>query len=122
YIGKAMESAPITRDDLDASAVVVVLTTLPAGADALAFARAVVDERLAACVGVLSEMQSVYRWQGAVEHAPERQLVIKTTRGQVARLTDWLAAHHPYEVPELIVMPADGGDAYLAWVRQSTAG
>lgn len=116
-----MDPAPITRGDLEASAVVIVLTTLPADADAPAFARAIVDERLAACVSVMGEMYSVYRWQGAVERAAERQLVIKTTRGQVARLEAWLAGRHPYDVPELIVLPAaSGGDAYLAWVRQCT--
>jgi len=108
-----------TADDQE---VVVLLTTLPADADAEAFAAALVDERLAACVSVLPEMRSVYRWMGALERTTERQLLVKTTRGRVAAINARLATLHPYEVPELLVVRAcDGSDAYLAWVRQSTA-
>ena len=106
---------------VDPRDVLVVLTTLPAGSDAEAFARVLVDERLAACVSTMAEMRSAYRWQGGVEQAVERQVVIKTTRGQLARLEARVAELHPYEVPELLVLAACGGsDAYLAWVRQST--
>jgi len=105
----------------DPGEVVVLLTTLPADADARVAARALVTARLAACVSIAGDMVSVYRWQGSVEESPERQLVIKTTRGQVARVGAWLAEHHPYEVPELLVLSVDGGgDAYLAWVRECT--
>jgi len=106
-----------------ASEVVVVLTTLPEEADAAAFAAALVDERLAACVSIGAPMTSVYRWKGAVERAAERQLLMKTVRAKVPAIEARLAALHPYEVPELLVLPvAGGGDAYLAWVRASTAG
>ena len=102
--------------------VVLLLTTLPVDADADAFASALVDERLAACVSVLPEMRSVYRWQGAVERAAERQLLVKTTRGRITAIAARLRTLHPYDVPELLVVPAcDGGEAYLAWVRQCTA-
>jgi len=113
-------SMPIGGGD-DPGVVVIVLTTLPADADAMAAARALVTARLAACVSVAGGMVSVYQWQGRVEESPERQLVIKTTRGRVAGIGAWLAGHHPYEVPELLVLPADGGgEAYLAWVRECT--
>jgi periplasmic divalent cation tolerance protein len=106
---------------VDPCDVIVVLTTLPAGSDADAFARALVDERLAACVSVMAEMRSAYRWQGGVEQADERQAVIKTTRGRLARLEARLVELHPYELPELLVLAACGGSAaYLAWVREST--
>jgi periplasmic divalent cation tolerance protein len=109
--------------DSTASAVVVVLTTLPADADAEAFAEALVRERLAACVSIGAPMTSVYTWQGAVERAPERQLIVKTVRDNVALLKARLATLHPYDVPELLVLPiAEGGEAYLAWVRESTTG
>lgn len=111
-------SVPAGGSD-DPDAVVIVLTTLPADADATAAARALVTARLAACVSIAGGMVSVYRWQGSVEESPERQLVIKTTRGRVPGIGAWLAEHHPYEVPELLVLPVDGGgDAYLAWVRE----
>jgi periplasmic divalent cation tolerance protein len=104
------------------SPVVLVLTTLPADADAEAFARSLVGERLAACVSIGAPMISIYRWQGAVENAAERQLLLKTEREKVPRIKARLATLHPYEVPELLVLPVDdGGEAYLAWVRDCTA-
>jgi periplasmic divalent cation tolerance protein len=100
---------------------VIVLTTLPAGADADRFAEVIVQERFAACVNVLAPMTSIYRWQGAVESAEERQLVIKTVATRVEDLKRRLESAHPYEVPEFLVLPVSGGtDVYLAWVREST--
>jgi periplasmic divalent cation tolerance protein len=102
---------------------VIALTTLPAGQDPEAFARVLVDERLAACVNVLPEMLSIYRWQGAVEQDRERQLVIKTTRQQCDALWERIKALHSYDVPEFIVLPVvDGNDAYLRWITDSTGG
>ena len=113
--------------DIDAAAaapdVVAVLTTLPAEADAAAFAETLVTERLAACVSIGAPMISVYVWNGAVERASERQLFLKTVRAKVPAIKARLAALHPYDVPELLVVPViGGGDAYLEWVRESTAG
>jgi periplasmic divalent cation tolerance protein len=101
---------------------ILVLTTL-GGDDPRAeeIARALVDERLAACVNVLAPMVSVYRWKGSVERDTERQLVIKTTRGRLETVKSRLAALHPYELPELIVIPIDGGgEEYLSWVSRQT--
>lgn len=101
---------------------VVVLTTLPSGADAAAFARSLVTERLAACVNLHGEMTSVYRWEGAVSEDTERQLVIKTSRAQVGPLWERLRDLHPYDVPEFLVLPIiDGSDAYLRWLGDSTS-
>jgi periplasmic divalent cation tolerance protein len=98
------------------------MTTLPADADAAAFARALVEARLAACVNLLAPMESVYRWQGQVEHEPERQLVLKTSRTRVNALWERVRELHPYEVPEFIVLPiVDGNDVYLRWIADSTA-
>jgi periplasmic divalent cation tolerance protein len=109
--------------DPDASAVVVVLTTLPAEADAEAFGETLVTEHLAACVSVGAPMTSIYAWKGIIERGFERQVVVKTVRDKVPLLQDRLVALHPYEVPEFLVLPvAGGGDAYLAWVRECTAG
>jgi periplasmic divalent cation tolerance protein len=100
---------------------VVVLTTLPADADAAAFGTALVEERLAACVNLLSPMQSVYRWEGRVDQASERQLVIKTSRLRLDALWERVRTLHPYDVPEFIVLPiVDGSDAYLRWISDST--
>jgi periplasmic divalent cation tolerance protein len=100
---------------------VIVLTTLPAAGDAAALARSLVDERLAACVNILPVMQSLYRWQGAVQQDDERQLVIKTWRDRLPALEDRLKSLHPYEVPEFLVVEAGGGSsAYLDWLRSET--
>jgi periplasmic divalent cation tolerance protein len=100
---------------------VIVLTTLPADADGAAFARALVEERLAACVNLSAPMDSIYRWEGTIETETERQLVIKTSRDRVVELWDRVREMHPYDMPEFLVMPIiDGNDAYLRWVGEST--
>ena len=105
------------------SAVVIALTTLPPDADAAAFAEALVAERLAACVSVGAPMTSIYAWKGAIDRGLERQVLVKTVRGKVPLLEARLTALHPYDVPELLVLPvAEGGEAYLAWVRECAAG
>jgi periplasmic divalent cation tolerance protein len=102
------------------SSFVIVLTTFPADGDAMGVARALVDRRLAACVNVLPPMQSVYRWEGRVDEAAERQLVIKTTAARVDELKSAVASLHPYDVPEFVVVPISGGsDAYLRWLVES---
>ena len=103
------------------SPALIALTTLGADADAIAMARALVDAGVAACVNVLPPMTSVYRWKGQVEQAREQQLVIKTSPAQRPALEAWLRAHHPYETPELLVLGADGSEAYLRWIVESTA-
>ncbi len=104
------------------AACTLVLTTFPAGGDADAFARALVDERLAACVSLLAPMTSVYRWKGAIEHADERQVIIKTTAARVQALQERLQVLHPYDVPECVVIAIDAGSpAYLSWLRESVS-
>jgi periplasmic divalent cation tolerance protein len=100
---------------------VVVMTTLPGDADGPAFGRALLNERLAACVNLLAPMESIYRWEGRVEQETERQVIIKTTRDRLNALWDRVRELHPYEIPEFIVLAiADGNEAYLKWVGEST--
>jgi periplasmic divalent cation tolerance protein len=100
---------------------VLVLTTWPADRDADRCARTLVEEALAACVNVLPPMTSVYRWEGNVEQAAERQLIMKTSRGRVGALRDRLLSLHPYDVPEFLVIEVkEGSDAYLKWIAEST--
>jgi periplasmic divalent cation tolerance protein len=101
--------------------VVIVLTTLPMTADATDVARALVHERLAACVTVLGESQATYRWKDDVCEDRERPLLIKTVRDRLPALEARLRVLHPYEVPEFLVLPvAEGAGTYLAWVRDCT--
>jgi len=103
-----------------AQQVAIVLTTFGVG-QAMAVARVLVDERLAACVNVLPAMTSVYRWDGAVQQDAEEQVVIKTSTDRLAALEARLRQLHPYELPEFLVITADaGGEAYLKWVGVST--
>jgi periplasmic divalent cation tolerance protein len=99
--------------------VVIVLSTVPDEQTGERLARALVDERLAACVNLHGPMVSVYRWKGQVEREAERQLVIKTTRDRVPALEARLKALHSYEIPEFLVLSVeDGSRAYLDWVGQ----
>jgi len=100
---------------------VIVFTTVASTTNSRDLASILVTERLAACVNVLGDMESVYRWQGVVEIGQERQLIIKTTGERVAALKTRLHEIHPYEVPEFVVVPVVGGsDEYLNWIRAST--
>ena len=102
---------------------VVVWTTISKTADGHSLASALVEEGLAACVNVLPQMESVYRWKGEIETDREHQLIMKTTAARVPELQARLRQLHEYEVPEFLVMPVAGGsDAYLSWIRESTAG
>ena len=99
---------------------VIVLTTFPADGDAEQLASRLVDERLAACVNILPVMRSVYRWQGLVERADERQLVIKTTNECVLGIETLFRSLHPYDTPEFVVIPVQRGSAdYLAWIAEN---
>lgn len=101
---------------------VVVLTTLASENDAVAFVRALVEQRLVACGTILPGARSVYRWNGAVEDAREVVVLFKTVAARVAGLKAAFAELHPYEVPELLVLPVAGGLAgYLGWVAAETA-
>jgi periplasmic divalent cation tolerance protein len=101
----------------DTASTVLVLTTWPADRDPMPLARALVEERLAACVGILPEMRSCYAWQGEIHDDAERQLLVKTTRDAVSRLRARLGELHPYETPEFLVLPVIAGSAaYLAWL------
>jgi periplasmic divalent cation tolerance protein len=98
---------------------VVLLAAPPRRARALA--RALVERRLAACVNLLPGAGSVYRWKGRVEEVRETLLLAKTTASRAAALLAAVAELHPYEVPEGILLPAEGGLApYLAWVAEET--
>lgn len=87
--------------------------------DALAAARALVEEQLAACANVVDGAVSVYRWEGRVREQPEAMLFAKTAQGKkaVARLK----ALHAYELPCILLLPVEGGFApFMAWVEDAT--
>jgi periplasmic divalent cation tolerance protein len=82
-------------------------------------ARALVEQRLAACVSAGSPAVSVYPWQGRVETATEVPLTIKTAPNRLAELKRFIEEHHEYDVPELLIVPVvDGTEAYLNWAEE----
>ena len=106
--------------DMDMSACGVVLVTIDSQETAIALANALVNEGLAACIN-LFPIQSIYRWQGQAQQDNEWQLVIKTSLRRYAELAARVEALHPYEVPEIVVLPIlAGSTAYLGWVTEQT--
>ena len=102
--------------------ILIVLTNLPDRASAVKLAQALVDRRLAACVNVLAECTSVYRWKGAVESAAEVPVLVKTRVARYGEVEAAIRELHPYELPEIVALPvAHGHDDYLRWVAEETA-
>lgn len=102
-----------------ASDVRTVLITAPDADTGERLARALVEERLAACVNVVQGVVSLYRWEGTVHRDEEVLLVAKTTSEACDALRDRAVALHPYDVPEVLVLAVDEGHPpYLAWVRE----
>ena len=96
------------------------MTTCGSLEEARQIARALVERRLAACVNIVPQVESVYRWKGEVETSNEALLVIKTTEGVFERLRAALSELHSYEVPECIeFVVSDGSEAYLNWIGES---
>ena len=98
----------------------LVLTTCGSKEEAHRIANELVEGRLAACVNVVPQIDSVYRWQGGVETATESLLLIKTTAEKSEALKEALRKLHSYELPECVeVAIEDGSTAYLEWIAES---
>lgn len=94
----------------------LVLSTVPPSA-AAALARQLVEQDLAACVNILPQISSCYRWEGQLENSDESLLLIKCRADRYLALENGLKALHPYAVPEIIALEIDTGlPAYLAWL------
>ena len=100
----------------------VVLCTVPQNR-AEAMARALVNNRLCACVNIVPAVKSVYRWEGKISQNVESLMVIKTTEEAFPALADFIKSHHPYSVPEIISLPvSEGNPDYMGWVEGSVRG
>lgn len=98
----------------------VVVTTTETQADAERLAQALVESELAACVQVLPQITSIYRWQGKIEQAGEVLLLIKTTRAAYSELEAAIKQNHSYQTPEIIALPVEAGSTdYLGWMTTS---
>jgi periplasmic divalent cation tolerance protein len=99
----------------------VVLVTAPDLKSGRALAKAVLQERLAACVNIVPKIESHYWWQGKLERGAEVLLVLKTTKRKLAALEKAILARHPYDTPEFVVVPLHAGSPrYLAWLVAET--
>jgi periplasmic divalent cation tolerance protein len=105
-----------------ATGYIVVFVTAPGG-EAEGLARALVEERLAACVNIIGGVHSIYLWEGRVADDEEALLVIKTREALFEQLSERVRELHPYSVPEVIAVPLTHGlKAYTDWMGDSTMG
>ncbi len=99
----------------------VVFVTAGSEEQATLIANALVGERLAACVNIVSPVKSIYRWEGEVQSDTEHLMIIKTRASLVAKLEARVNELHSYDVPEVIAVPiVVGAKAYLDWLLAST--
>ena len=100
------------------SQTLLVLTTCASVTEAEDLANTLVKRRLAACVNMIRDIMSTYRWQDAVQHERETLLMIKTTETGLAAVEQTIKERSSYELPEVVAIPVQGGSAeYLDWLR-----
>ena len=108
--------------DLSNGALQVVYVTAESREEALRLAKEVVSERLAACANVIDHMQSVYWWDGELQHDSEAVLILKTRRALVEPLTKRILDLHSYDCPCVAALPIEGGNGdYLDWISNETS-
>ena len=99
----------------------IVLTTAGSPQEAEKIARALVEGRLAACVNIVPQIQSVYRWKDKIEQETEWLLIIKTKGNVFESVADAIKELHSYELPECVMLEVDSGsERYLNWMRENT--
>lgn len=102
--------------------VLLLITNLPDRDSAQQLANKLVENHAAACVNILSECTSVYRWEGKIENSSEVPLLIKTTRSAYKRAEELIQELHPYELPEIIAVSVVAGlPAYLRWAIEEVS-
>lgn len=99
----------------------VIFVTVPDKKTADTLSEGLVQRKLAACVNAVPGVSSVYWWEGKVQRSDEFQLIIKTRAGLLPEITEFVKAHHPYSIPEILVLDvADGYEPYLNWLGAHT--
>ena len=100
---------------------VVVLVTCGSEEEALKIANALVEDRLAACVNLVTPIRSIYRWEGKIWDEKEWLLIIKTQKDRFEELEKKVKSLHSYSVPEIVSLSiTEGSSAYLEWIRENT--
>lgn len=101
----------------------IVLSTAGSAEEARKIGHALVERSLAACVNIVPQLESVYRWQGKVETSQEFLLIVKTTAERVSKVFEAIQSLHSYELPECIALEITAGsEAYLGWITANSTG
>ncbi|PLX37101.1 MAG: divalent-cation tolerance protein CutA [Hyphomicrobiales bacterium] len=101
---------------------VLVYSTFPDKETALGVGRSLVADRLCACVNILPQMISVYRWEGEVEEGDEVVMLVKTRSTLADAVVAAIVERHPYDVPAVLVLPTEGGNpAFCDWIFDETS-
>lgn len=102
---------------------VVVFITAPDENTAADIARVLVGDGLAACVNIVRNIRSIYKWQGKMEDASEVLMIAKTSRDKFSALEEKVRKMHPYDVPEIVSVPiTQGSDPYIEWLSNAVSG
>ena len=105
----------------DEKMVAAIYSTTGNMEDAKKIAHSLVEEKLVACVNIIPKIESVYRWQGKIEEDSECVLIAKTTDKNVDKTIQRIKELHPYDLPDIIVLPIIGGlKEYLNYVKDET--
>ncbi|HTC57160.1 MAG TPA: divalent-cation tolerance protein CutA [Candidatus Sulfotelmatobacter sp.] len=100
----------------------IVLTATASEEEARKIARHLVEHQLAASVNIVSQVESIYRWQNKIEEAREWLLIVKTTAAAFVQVREAIAELHSYELPECISLTIeDGSPSYLQWIAESVS-
>jgi periplasmic divalent cation tolerance protein len=107
---------------MEANDAIAVFITTANSEEAARLADMLIERRLAACVQILPEMESVYRWQGKIERQKEVLLIAKTTNSRFEELERKVREIHSYETPEIVALPVTAGSPpYLEWLKSSVS-
>lgn len=99
----------------------IILSTAGSAEEARKIAQALVKQGLAACVNIVPQIESVYRWKGKLENSQELLLIVKTTAERVSKVFEAIQSLHSYEVPECIALEITAGsEAYLNWIAANS--
>jgi periplasmic divalent cation tolerance protein len=103
--------------------MIVVYVTYPSEEEAKKISKILIEAKLAACANIFPAHQSIYRWEGRVEESNELAVLYKTRTALFESLKDEVLKHHSYECPCIVFWPlAHGHDAFMNWIKDSTAG
>lgn len=105
----------------DGDKLVMIYSTFPDTATATQVGKELVEHELAACVNIIPQMTSVYRWEGKLNCDDETVMLIKTRASLASRVVSEVEARHPYETPAVLVLGVAGGSqGYISWLLEQT--